>query len=72
MDIKEKVEEIIAKFKGDPSLMKKFQEDPQEAVKSVAGVDVPDDVISKVIAALKGMDVSKGIGGVMDSVKKLF
>lgn len=52
-NIKEKIEEIVNKVKNDPDFAKKFQEEPIKALEGVLGVDLPDDKINEIIAAVK-------------------
>ena len=72
MDIKAKVEEIVAKVQKDPDFLKQFQADPVKAVESVAGVDLPDDVVNQVVSGVKAKMTGDKIGGVVDGLKKLF
>lgn len=73
MDVKAKIEEIVAKVQKDPKLMEQFKKEPVKAVESIVGVDLPDDVVNQVVTGVKGkitldkaagvMDVLKGLGG---------
>ncbi len=72
MDIKAKVEEIVAKVQKDPNFMKQFQTDPVKAVEGVVGVDLPDDVINQVVAGVKAKIAGDKVGGAVDALKKLF
>jgi hypothetical protein len=53
MDIKAKVEEIVAKVKDDPKMQERFKSEPTKVVEEVAGVDLPEDQIDSVISAVK-------------------
>jgi len=53
MDIKGKVEEIVAKIKTDKTLGEKFKKDPTGAVESLIGVDLPNEQLNQVVAAVK-------------------
>ncbi len=72
MDIKEKIEEIVEKVKGDDNLLKKFKDDPVKTVEKLLGVDLPDDVIEKVVDGVKAKISVDKLSGAMDSLKKLF
>lgn len=72
MDIKGKIDEIVAKFKDDPELMKQFQTEPVKAIEKVIGVDLPDDMIENVITAVKSKITMDSLSGALDSLKKLF
>ena len=62
MDIKAKIEEIVAKVKDDKSFGEKFKSDPIKAVESVIGIDLPDDMVQKVIAGVKAKLTADQIG----------
>lgn len=72
MDIKEKIEEIVEKVKGDDKLLAKFKDDPVKTVEKLLGVDLPDDIIEKVVDGVKAKISVDKLSGAMDSLKKLF
>lgn len=72
MDIKEKIEEIVEKVKSDDSLLEQFKENPIKTVEKLLGVDLPDDVIEKVVDGVKAKISVDKLSGAMDSLKKLF
>ena len=72
MDIKGKIDEIVAKFKDDPELMKQFQSEPVKAIEKVIGVDLPDDMIENVITAVKSKLTMDSLSGALGSLKNLF
>lgn len=72
MDIKEKISEILSKVKNDKDFAKKFTSDPVKAVESIIGIDLPDDQINTIVDGVKAkLDVEK-VGGIFNSVKKMF
>ncbi len=76
MDIKEKIEQVVEKVKGDDSFKEKFKSEPVKAVEEVLGVDLPDDVVEKVIDGVKAKvsldSVSDAVSGIGDKIKGLF
>lgn len=72
MDIKEKIEEIVEKVKGDDKMLAKFKDEPVKTVEKLLGVDLPDDVIEKVVDGVKAKISVDKLSGAMDSLKKLF
>ena len=72
MDIKAKIEEIVEKVKNDDSLMEDFKKDPIKVVEKLAGVDLPDDVVDKVVDGVKTKVSVDKLSGAMDSLKNLF
>ncbi|MBD5534871.1 MAG: hypothetical protein HDQ99_04305 [Lachnospiraceae bacterium] len=72
MDIKEKIDGIVEKVTKDKSLMEKFQKNPTKTVEDLVGVDLPDDVVKKVVEGVKGKISVDKLSGVAESIKKLF
>ena len=72
MDIKAKIEEAVSKITGDAALKEQFQKDPVKAVEKVLGVDLPDDIMEKVVAGVKGKIAVDKVSGVADKLKNLF
>ncbi len=72
MDIKAKIEEVVGKIKNDPQLMEKFKKDPVKAVEGVLGVDLPDDLVEKLVTGVKARLAGDNLSGALGSLKKLF
>ena len=68
MDIKAKIEEIVAKVKSDDSIKEKFMSDPAGTVKGLVGDAADDDTIKKIIDAVKEALTSGGIAGIKDKI----
>ena len=72
MDIKAKVEEVLAKVKGDDAFLAKFKEDPIKAVEGVIGVDLPDEQLKGVVEGLKAkLALDKDGDGKLDIIENL-
>lgn len=52
-DIKEKAEEIVSKIKNDKNIKAKFEKDPVKTIEGILGVDLPDEIIMKVVDTVK-------------------
>ncbi|MCR5148938.1 MAG: hypothetical protein K6C35_08255 [Eubacterium sp.] len=72
MDIKATIDSIVSKIKGDPKIGEKFQKDPEKTVEEVAGVDIPDGMLGKVVDGVKAKLAGDKAGGVVDKIKNLF
>ena len=72
MDIKKKIEEIVAKVKSDDKFANKFIEDPVKAVEAVIGIDLPDDQVNALVDGVKAKIAGDKASGILGSVKKLF
>ena len=49
MDIKETIEKTVDKIKNDKDFQEEFKKNPVKAVEKVTGVDLPDDMVEKVV-----------------------
>lgn len=75
MDVKEMITKAVDTIKNDKTLLSQFTSEPVKTIEKVLGVDLPDEVIEKVVAAVKsklGGEGGEGAGGILDSIKKLF
>ena len=70
MDIKNKVEELVAEIQKNPKLLAQFKENPVPVIEKLVGMDLPDDQIMKLadmvktkISLDKAGDLLKGLGG---------
>lgn len=72
MDIKEQVNKLVDAVTKDASLKELFQKEPVKAVEQVLGVDLPDDLVEKIIEGVKGKISLDKLGGAADAIKKLF
>ncbi len=71
MDIKAKIDDVVKKIKNDPNFMKSFQENPEKAIESAVGIDIPDGMLDQVITGVKAKLTADKVGGAVDSIKKM-
>ena len=72
MDIKEQIEKIVDKIKDDDALKAQFKKDPIKAVEKLLGVDLPDDLMEKVVAGVKAKLSLDDLSDAAGFLKKLF
>ncbi len=77
MDIQKIINDVIAKLKADPNLLKNFAANPVETLEKTLGIDLPDEQINQVIEGVKGkLDLSnidlKDAAGLLGKLKGLF
>ena len=53
MDIKEKIEELWAKITADDGILEQFKDDPIKTAEKLLGVDLPDEKLREIVAAIK-------------------
>lgn len=72
MDIKAKIQELVEKIKADPKLLAQFKEEPVKVVETLLGVDLPDDMIEKIVDGVKAKISLDKLSGGLGALKKLF
>ncbi len=53
IDIKELAEKAIDTIKGDDNLLESFKENPIKVVEKILNVDLPDDILEKIVEIVK-------------------
>ena len=72
MDIKAKIEEVVEKVKNDKDIQANFMKEPVKTVEKLAGVDLPEDQIEKIVDAVKAKVSLDSIGDKLGGIGKLF
>ena len=72
MDIKAKIEAIVEKVQKNPAMLKKFQTEPVKVVEELVGVDLPDELIEKIVDGVKAKMAVDSAKDVLGALKKLF
>ena len=70
MDIKEQIEGIVEKVQKDKALQAQFKKDPVKAVEKLLGVDLPDDMVERVVAGVKAKLSLDDVSGIVGNLKK--
>ena len=72
MDVKELIGQLVEKIAESDELQKLFKDEPVKAVEKVLGVDLPDDLVEKVIDGVKAKMTVDNIADAASFLKKLF
>ncbi|MGN1159998.1 MAG: hypothetical protein ACI4SE_07345 [Lachnospiraceae bacterium] len=72
MDIKKQITEAVEKITKDDKLQDQFKKDPIKTVEKVVGVDIPDDVVEKIVEGVKGKINMDKVSDALGSLKKMF
>lgn len=72
MDIKEQIEKLAESVLKDASLKEMFTKDPIKVVEKVLGVDLPDEIVEKIIDGVKAKITVDQISDAASFLKKLF
>ena len=72
MDIKEKIEAVVKKLMADKKLMEKFERNPVKVIEELLGVDLPDDLVNKIIEGVKAKISLEKVGDALEALGGLF
>lgn len=72
MDIKTSIEKVVETISQDKALQEQFKKDPVAAVEKLLGVNLPGDVMEKVVAGVKAKLTAGQLSGAADALKKFF
>lgn len=53
IDVKAMIDKVVDKAKSDPKFMDNLKKDPEKAIESVIGIDIPDGIADKVVSGVK-------------------
>ena len=79
IDIKEMIENIVEEITKNENLKEDFEKEPVKVIERVVGVDLPDELLEKVIDGVKAKitveqvaDAVEAVSDLVGSLKKLF
>lgn len=72
MDIKEKISDIVEELTKNKSLKEDFEKEPVKVIEKLVGVDLPDDVVEKLIDGVKAKLTVDNVSKAADALKGLF
>lgn len=71
-EIKELIKKLADKVQSDDEIKALFKKEPVKAVEKILGVDLPDDVVKKIIDGVKASITIEDAKDLLGSLKKLF
>lgn len=72
MDIKEQVNKVIEELSKNPNLKEQFEKEPVKVIEKLIGIDLPDDIVMKVIDGVKAKLTIDSVSKVADTLKGVF
>ena len=71
-EIKALIKKLADKVQSDDEIKELFKKDPIKAAEKILGVDLPDDVVKKIIDGVKASITLDDAKDLLGSLKKLF
>ena len=71
MDVKNVIENLVEEIQKNKDLKEQFETEPVKAIEKIVGVDLPDELIEKVIDGVKAKITMNKVGNAIDTVSDL-
>ncbi len=71
-NIKELIDKLVDKIQDSDDIKELFEKEPVKAIEKVLGVDLPDDIVEKVIDGVKAKITLDKVSDVAGALKGLF
>lgn len=72
MDIKGQIDKIIEEVSKNPNIKEQFEKEPVKVIEKIIGIDLPDDVVMKIIDGVKAKLTLDNVSKVADTLKGVF
>ena len=72
MDVKELIEKVVDAIKDNENIKKQFEKEPVKVIEKFLGVDLPDEIVEKVIEGVKAKITVDQVVDVAKTLKGLF
>jgi len=72
MDIKEQINKIVEEASKNPNIKEQFEKEPVKVIEKIVGIDLPDDVVMKIIDGVKAKMTIDGVSKAADALKGIF
>ena len=72
MDMKEYVNKIVEEVSNNPNIKEQFEKEPVKVIEKVIGIDLPDDVVLKIIDGVKAKLSIDSVADVATALKGIF
>ena len=72
MDIKEQINKVVEEISKNPNIKEQFEKEPVKLIEKLIGVDLPDEIVTKIIDGVKAKLTLDGVFIVADTFKGIF
>ena len=72
MDVKEQIRKIVEEISKNPDIKEQFEKEPVKVIEKMIGVDLPEDMVLKIIEGVKAKLTIDDVSKVTDALKGLF
>ncbi|MDE6915330.1 MAG: hypothetical protein K2P39_00820 [Lachnospiraceae bacterium] len=72
MDIKEQIGKVVEEISKNPDIKEQFEKEPVKLIEKLIGVDLPDEIVEKIIDGVKAKLTVDGVSKVANALKGVF
>lgn len=72
MDIKGQINKIVEEISKNPNMKEQFEKEPVKVIEKIIGMDLPDDIVNKVIDGVKAKLTLDGVKDAAGALKGFF
>lgn len=72
MDMKEQISKIVEEVSKNPDIKEQLEKEPVKVIEKIIGVDLPDDIVMKIIDGVKAKLTIDDVSKVADTLKGIF
>lgn len=72
MDIKEQINKIVEEVSKNPNIKEQFEKEPVKVIEKVIGIDLPDDIVMKIVDGVKAKLTMDSVSKAADTLKGMF
>lgn len=72
MDIKEQIHKVLEEVSRNPNIKEQFEKEPVKVIEKLIGVDLPDDIVMKIIDGVKAKLTMDDVSKVAGALKGVF
>jgi len=72
MDIKELIQKVVDGIKENDNIKEQFEKNPVKVIEKLLGVDLPDEIVEKVIEGVKAKLTIDDVAELAGALKGLF
>lgn len=69
MDIKGQIDKIVEQISKNPNIKEQFDKEPVKTIENIIGIDLPDDVVMKIIDGVKSKLTVDSVSKAADALK---
>ncbi len=72
MDIKGQIDKIVEEVSKNPNIKEQFEKEPVKVIEKIIGIDLPDDIVMKIVDGVKAKLTIDGVSKATDALKGMF